>query len=134
ALFRPRHGLRRPNARIGCTASNREENMRLALLTAVLLATAAPALATPADDFHRLMADHYQWLLRENPTDATALGVRDYDSRIRDISPAARDRRVGEARGFLTRLEAIPEDALEPADRVNRAIMRRQLSEAIEDN
>jgi uncharacterized protein (DUF885 family) len=108
--------------------------MRLALLTAVLLATAAPALATPADDFHRLMADHYQWLLRENPTDATALGVRDYDSRIRDISPAARDRRVGEARAFLTRLEAIPEDALEPADRVNRAIMRRQLSEAIEDN
>ncbi|HEY5710912.1 MAG TPA: DUF885 domain-containing protein [Allosphingosinicella sp.] len=108
--------------------------MRLAFLTAALLAAATPALATPTEDFQRLMADHYQWLLRENPTDATSLGVRDYDNRIRDISPAARDRRVREAQAFLARLDAIPEAGLAPADRVNRAIMRRQLGEAVEDN
>ena len=67
------------------------------ILIAVLLATAAPAAAAPADDFRRLLEDHYGWLLRENPTAATALGVRDYDDRIRDISPAARDRRAREA-------------------------------------
>ena len=108
--------------------------MRLTILTAAALAFAAPALAAPADDFHRLLADHYAWLLRENPEAATALGVRDYDALIHDISPAARDRRVREAQAFLARLEAIPAAALAPADRVNRAILRRQLSEAIEDN
>ena len=86
--------------------------MRLAILAAVALAVAAPAAAAPADDLHRLMDEHYRWLLRENPTAATALGIRDYDGRIRDISPAARDRRVREAQAFLGRLQAIPADAL----------------------
>ena len=108
--------------------------MRLTILTAALLAAATPALATPAEDFHRLLDAHYAWLLRENPESATALGVRDYDDRIRDISPEARDRRTREAQAFLTRLDAIPADALAPVDRVNRAILRRQLGEAIEDN
>jgi uncharacterized protein (DUF885 family) len=108
--------------------------MRLALLTAALLAGAAPAAATPADDFHALLDAHYQWLLRENPTDATALGVHDYDQRIRDLSPEARDRRTREAQAFLARLEAIPAEALAPADRVNRAILRRLLAEDVEAN
>jgi len=108
--------------------------MRLALAAAAALMMAAPAVAAPADDLHRLMDEHYRWLLRENPTDATALGVRDYDNSIRDISPAARDRRAGEAQVFLTRLRAIPEAPLAPADRVNRAILIRQLGEQIEEN
>ncbi len=109
--------------------------MRLALkLTAAALALglAAPAAATPAEDFNRLLDEHYQWLLRENPTEATALGVHDYDDRIRDLSPAARERRTREARAFLARLEAIPADQLSGQDRVNRAILRRLLAEDIE--
>jgi uncharacterized protein (DUF885 family) len=100
--------------------------MRLAipLLTAALF-LASPLAAAPADDFRQLLADHYAWLLRESPTYATALGVRDYDDRIDDISAEARDRRVGEARAFLARLERIPESGLSPADRVNRAILKR---------
>src|ERR1700710_2627674 len=103
--------------------------MRLAFSAAALLAIAAPAAATPADDLHRLMDEEYRWLLRENPTEATALGVHDYDAAIRDISPEARDRRAHEAQGFLTRLRAIPEGPLAPADRVNRSILIRQLGE-----
>ena len=108
--------------------------MRLKLLAAALLAAAAPAAATPAEDFQRLLADHYAWLLRENPVEATALGVRDYDDRIRDISLAAQDRRAREEQAFLARLDAIPADALSPADRVNRAILRRTLAEDVEAN
>ena len=109
--------------------------MRLAFLAAAAsLAVAAPAAATPADDLHRLMDEHYRWLLRENPTDATALGVRDYDNAIRDLSPEARERRTREAEGFLTRLRGIPEAPLAPADRVNRAILIRQLGEQVEEN
>src|SRR5262249_61863717 len=76
--------------------------VRLTILAAPALA-AAPAFAAPADDFRRLMDEHYRWLLRENPTRATALGVRDYDSQIRDLSPAARDRRGGAGHAFLHR-------------------------------
>jgi uncharacterized protein (DUF885 family) len=108
--------------------------MRLALFAAAALAVAAPAAATPADDLHRLMDEHYRWLLRENPTSATALGVHDYDNAIRDISPEARDRRAREAQAFLVRLRAIPPEPLAPADRVNRAILIRQLGEQVEEN
>ncbi|MBV9881727.1 MAG: DUF885 domain-containing protein, partial [Sphingomonadaceae bacterium] len=87
--------------------------MRLAFLAAAAaLAAAAPAAATPTDDLHRLMDEHYRWLLRENPTYATALGVHDYDAAIRDLSPEARERRNREAQAFLTRLRAIPEGPL----------------------
>ena len=103
------------------------------LLAAAALALAAPAAAAPADDFRALLEEHYQWLLRENPTSATALGVRDYDDRIFDLSPAAREARVRQAQAFLTRLEAIPAGQLSPTDRVNRAILRRMLSETVEE-
>jgi uncharacterized protein (DUF885 family) len=109
--------------------------MRNALLAgAALLAAAMPAAAAPADDFHKLLDDHYAWLLRESPTYATSLGVRDYDDRIEDLSLAARDRQAAQARAFLARLERIPVEALSPADRVNRAILKRGLEEGIEAN
>src|SRR5437868_7922219 len=107
-------------------------SMRKLAAFVVALACAALAFATPADDFHRLLDDHYRWLLSENPTDATALGVHDYDDRIRDLSPAARDRRTAAERAFLARLEAIPAARLTGQDRVNRAILRRLLAEDIE--
>ena len=87
--------------------------MRYVILAAAALAVAAPAAATPASDFHRVMDEEYRWLLRENPTEATALGVRDYDT-PGDISPAARDRWARGA-GLLTRLNAIPTARLSPA-------------------
>jgi uncharacterized protein (DUF885 family) len=108
--------------------------MRIALLIAAALLPAAPAAAAPADDFRRLLDEHYAWLLRESPTYATALGVRDHDDRIEDISLAARDRQAREAAGFLRRLEAIPAEGLSAADRINRAILKRGLEEAIEAN
>jgi uncharacterized protein (DUF885 family) len=108
------------------------KTMRKPLLLAVAIAFAAPALAAPADDFQALLDEHYQWLLRESPVQATALGVRDYDDRIQDLSEEARERRVRQAQAFLARLEAIPVDQLSPTDRVNHAILRRNLAETVE--
>ena len=104
------------------------------IFIALLLASAAPAQAAPADDFRRLLDDHYAWLLKENPTYATSLGVRDYDDRIDDISPEARDRRAREAEAFLNRLNAIPTAQLSAADRTNHAILGRALAETVEAN
>lgn len=105
-----------------------------AAMIAASIAAAAPAAAAPADDFRALLADHYAWLLRESPVYATALGVRDYDDRIDDVSAAARDRRGEEAKAFLARLERIPEAGLSPADRTNRAILKRGLEDVVEAN
>ena len=107
--------------------------MRLSILFAAALACATPALAAPADDLRALMAEHYQWLLRENPITATTLGVRDYDDRIGDLSPEARERSVSEAQAFLDRLDRIPADQLDRQDRVNHAILRRTLAEIVDD-
>ena len=106
--------------------------MRLNIAIAAAAASLTPAAAAPTDDFRQLMDEHYQWLLRENPVYATTLGVRDHDDRIEDLSPAARQRRLGEARAFLERLDRIPAGELSEADRVNRAILRRGLGEAVE--
>jgi len=107
--------------------------MRLnVLLAATALAFAAPLAAAPADDFHALLDAHYQWLLRNNPTYATALGVRDYDDQLPDLSEESRRRQVAEAQAFLARVDAIPAEQLGEGDQVTRAILRRSLAEAIE--
>jgi uncharacterized protein (DUF885 family) len=106
--------------------------LKIALAAAAALWVAAPLAATPESDFRQLLDDHYQWLLSESPTFATSLGVRDYDDRIEDLSPEARAARVRQAQTFLRRLDAIPAAELSEADRVNAAILRRGLSEALE--
>ncbi|HEY1606894.1 MAG TPA: DUF885 domain-containing protein [Allosphingosinicella sp.] len=98
------------------------------------LAATAPGRAAPADDFHRLLADHYQWLLRENPVQATALGVHAYDDQLSDPSLAADDRRAAQAAAFLARLDTIPAASLSPADRTNRAILKRAIEGEVESN
>ncbi len=108
--------------------------MRRTVLIAAAIALASPAFAAPADEFSRLLEDHYTWLLRESPTQATALGVRDYDDRIDDIGAEARERRVAQAQAFLERLERIPKEELSEADQVNYAILRRGLAETVEAN
>ena len=108
--------------------------MATAILPALLACIAAPALATPAEDYNAIQRDYESWLLRENPETASALGVRDYDDRVSDPSIAAMDRRAGDAQRMLTRLDAIDASGLTPANRVNRAIMHRMLSEVVEGN
>jgi uncharacterized protein (DUF885 family) len=106
--------------------------MRFTILAAAMIAAAAPAAAAPADDFRTLLDEHYRWLLSNAPTYATALGVRDYDDRIQDLSPETRQRQAREAQAFLARLERIPAGQLAPADRVTHGILRRSLAEGIE--
>jgi uncharacterized protein (DUF885 family) len=104
------------------------------LILAALLATATPAAAAPADDLQRLLSEHWTWVLRNNPTFATTLGVRDYDAEVDDYSLEASDRQAREAQALLTRLNAIPTDQLSAADRTNQALLRRNLTEQIESN
>lgn len=105
--------------------------MRFALLALVLAST--PVAAAPVDDFRKLQDDYWAWVLKENPVQATTLGVPAPET-LGELSLAAEDRRAGERRGFLQRLDAIPEAALPAGERVNRRILRRQIAEDIEAN
>ncbi|WP_106638676.1 DUF885 domain-containing protein [Allosphingosinicella vermicomposti] len=108
--------------------------MRFTLAFAAALASTSPLAAAPSDDFAKLLDDHYAWLLRNAPTYATTLGVRDYDDKVQDYSLAAQDRYASEAAAFLKRLQAIPADQLTDTDRTNHAILTRMLGETVEAN
>jgi uncharacterized protein (DUF885 family) len=108
--------------------------LTLALIGALAFVAATPALASPAGDFKTLTDEYWASVLRENPTFASTLGHREYDARMPDISLAAEDRRAAQAEHFLARLNAIPEAGLPPADRINRAILKRNLESRIEGN
>ena len=104
--------------------------LRHIFLAASILATAAPALAGPPEDFKALTDEYWADAMRENPTFASAIGVHDYDDRLDDVSLAGQDRRAAASAGYLKRLNAIADDGLSPADRINKAILRRLLSES----
>ena len=83
------------------------------LITAALLATAAPALAAPADDLKRVLDEHWAWFLQTNPVYATTLGTRSYDDRVNDLSLAE-----------AVRIEsAVPRRTEEAATRIARPYM-----------
>ncbi len=103
-------------------------------LAAILFATAAPAVAAPADDLKAVIDDHWKDYLANNPVFATTVGVRDFDDRISEQNLAAFDRNAATAKALLARLNAIPDAQLSPADIVNKGVLARLLTETIEAN
>ena len=81
-----------------------------------------------------VIADHWKWWLSVNPVQATALGVHDYDDKLGDLSLAEQDREAKAAQAFLDRLAAIPDQALSVADRTNKGVLARLLSDQVEGN
>ncbi|MFL9841221.1 DUF885 domain-containing protein [Sphingomonas sp. ST-64] len=98
------------------------------------LAFATPATAGPSDDFRALLDEHFEWVLKENPGFARSMGVDTDPAAVGDASLAADDRRAAAEAVFLKRLDAIPDAGLTPAQRTDKAILRRLLSESIEAN
>ena len=87
--------------------------MRRLTMIAVLglLATAVPAAAQTRDapsPFKALTDEYWAFVMRENPTFASSLGIHDYDDRLGDISLAAEDRRAAQSAAFLARLRGDP--------------------------
>jgi uncharacterized protein (DUF885 family) len=104
------------------------------VLVVLIAVSAVPVVAAPSDDLKRVIDDHWAWYLSVNPVQASALGVRTFDNRIGDVSVAAMDRDAAKAQDFLDRLNAVPDGALAPADRTNKGVLARILSDQIEGN
>lgn len=91
-----------------------------------------PAQTAPHDRLTRIIDDHWAWYLSTHPVEATARGVRAYDDRISDMSLGARDAQIKAEQGFVSRLDAVPAQQLDAADRVNRDVLLWMLRDDID--
>ena len=108
--------------------------LRHQLLAATMLVIGAPTLAGPVEDFQKLQDDYWAATLKDSPLFATQVGVTTYDRDIGPLSLAEFDRQAAQSAAFLKRLEAIPAASLPASEQANRAILKRQLEDAIEAN
>ena len=109
-------------------------HFRIALATTLSLAVATPAIAEPAEDFHKLMDDYWAAYLKDNPLTASSVGVKTYDRELGELSLAEFDRQAAEADAFLKRLHAIPAEGLGLMDQSNRRVLERTLEDQIRFN
>lgn len=105
-------------------------------LGALLLAACAGqppagAPADPAQALNALLAEHWEWNLRENPEFATLLGDLRYNDRWSDNSLAGTQRQRADMAAFLARFRALDVSALPEQDRLNRDLLVRQLEDGI---
>ena len=102
----------------------------LALLAAALAAPVS-AMADATADLYALFEREWERDLADDPLLATYRGDRRYDDRWPDISPAAGQARTAADAGVLRTLDAIPREALSPADRLNYDLFRRRYEERV---
>ncbi len=105
---------------------------RFAASAAALCLSTSAFAESAADAFRKTMDDQWSWSLKQSPTFATTLGVRDYDDALDDPSLAAYDADVEASRGFLARLAAIDRAALSDADKLNYDLLKLQLANDVE--
>ena len=101
------------------------------LLLVISLSSAAEAKQN-TDSLSAIIADHWAWYLSQNPVEASARGVRDYDDKIADLSLAARAAQVEKMKAFVKRLEALSSKNMSEDDRVNHEVLLWMLQEDIE--
>jgi prolyl oligopeptidase len=83
--------------------------------------------AAVGEQFERLLADAWEYRLREEPLFATSTGDHRYDDKLPSVSLADEKRREATRREFVARLEDIDRAALSADDQTNYDIFSRLL-------
>jgi uncharacterized protein (DUF885 family) len=111
---------------------------RKALAWTVAALISAAAHAAPAGDvasrikaLNGLLAEQWQYQLKESPEFATILGDYRYNDRFSDITIAHALQQKKDAEAFITRFEAIDTSGFPEQDRLNQELMVRQLKDGI---
>lgn len=98
-----------------------------ALLLIALVATGTlTADDPPAARLHALFDSEWERTMRENPPWASSLGDLRYNRQWEDLSPEAIERSHRADVAALRALEAIPLEALSPADQINYRLFQRR--------
>ncbi len=108
----------------------------LALAIAVTLAAAAHAapasdVATRVKALNALLAEQWEYSLKESPEFATILGDYRYNDRFSDVTLAHAQQQKKDAQAFLVRFKAIDTSGFSEQDRLNQELMVRQLQDGI---
>ena len=103
-------------------------------LTAAGLFPALPALA--ADDaagrvqaLNALLAEQWEYSLKDSPETATTIGDYRYNDKLSDLSLAHVQQQKQDAEAFLKRFQAIDTSGFTEQDRLNQELMVRQLQD-----
>jgi len=105
-----------------------------ATLVITLAAAASPANADEgAAERHldAIIAEHWDYSLREDPIEATAVGVSDFNDRMPGVSPADQSRRLAAEQAFLRRTQDISSESLSIAGRINLDLLQWVLEDSI---
>jgi uncharacterized protein (DUF885 family) len=106
---------------------------RCLLITAVALASHSLFAQSPTGRLTKLFDDEWEFALLEAPTFASHLGDKRYNDRWPDVSLAAMQRRHEHQLGVLKQLDEFDAAKLEPVDRLNYQLFRRQVAVDIEE-
>lgn len=101
---------------------------------AVAFIASGPVHANANDDLKALVDAFWAESLKESPVFASSLGIDTYAGEVSDASLEAADRRAASASAFLKKLDSLPSNQLNAANKVEAGILRRTLNSAIEGN
>jgi uncharacterized protein (DUF885 family) len=108
--------------------------MKIAVLTITALMLTSTTMAAPKQPFAILLDDHWAWVMKNSPVFATTLGERRYDDQLGELTVASLDQQTVEAEALIKRLQAINPQSLSEADKLNHAILLRDLKEGAQAN
>ncbi len=89
--------------------------------------------AVRQQQFKQLLADEWEYELRESPETATQIGDYRYNDRWSDISLVHAKQQEKDIQGWLTRFEAVNTDGFSEQEKLSENLMVRSLKEEIED-
>jgi uncharacterized protein (DUF885 family) len=108
--------------------------MKIISLTLATVVLGSTAMAAPKPPFTQLLDDHWAWVMKSSPVFATSLGERRYDNQLGELTVENFDRQTAEAEVLIKRLQAINPQTLGAPDKLNHAILLRDLKEGVESN
>ncbi len=100
-------------------------------LLGLVLMTSNVMAATPAESLKQLIAEEWEYEVREDPLFATQTGDHRFDDKLPSVTVADEERREKATRDFLKRLDAIDRASLGATDGLNYDLFRRTLSNRI---
>lgn len=97
----------------------------------LVLMTSNVMAATPAESLKQLIAEEWEYEVREDPLFATQTGDHRFDDKLPSVTVADEERREKATRDFLKRLDAIDRAPLVATDGLNYDLFRRTLSDRL---
>ena len=120
--FSPSHLMRLP------------QHLFLSALFVLLVASPLGQAAAANAQLQRVIDDHWEYHLRENPTSASRMGDKRFNDRLAGVSDKDRARRLAAEQAFVRRLQEIDTSSLAGDERVNRDLLLWVLNNSIESN